>query len=226
MKNGALSVLLLLAFVSLGCGFGKLFAGKNAESNSSNVRAGNSANTANDNSDPNGAPSESARVYKIMEDKANELGNTTTSIALDPKAPIKGKLAIVNKKYDFTEDFYIEGFDVYMTSFASDYDLERWGIKKEELAATPDEIDTLVRIKCKRGKKIGSYSSGGTSIPAYAMVCGVEMIDHKTATVFAQKTFTNNELLDSITTSSNTKDHVALQPTKEIGNYIKSFPRS
>lgn len=232
MKNRELfPVLLLIAVVSIGCGFGNLFAKKSATGNGttnvSNSNVGGSSNSAgNANSDPYGAPPDSARIYKVMDDKADEIGNTPTTIALDSKAVIKGKLAIVNKKYDFSEDFYIEGFDVYGTAFATDYDLERWGVSKDELAAKPDEIDTLVRIKCKRGKRIGQYTSGGESIPAYAMVCDVALIDFRSAVVFAQKTFTNSKMMDSITVSSTTKEDVALQPTTEIGKYLKSFPRA
>lgn len=229
-KQHLLPVFLLIAAVSIGCGFGNLFAKKSATGNGitniSNSNGGSSNSAGNANSDPYGAPPESERIYKVMGDKATEIGNTPTTVALDSKAAIRGKIAIVNRKYDFTEDFYIEGFNAYGTAFATDYDLDRWGIKKEEIAATPDEIDTLVRIKCKRGKKIGQYGSGGTSIPAYAIVCDVALIDFKSAVVFAQKTFTNSEMMDSITASSTKKEDVALQPVAEIGKYLKKFPRA
>lgn len=227
-RRDSLTALLFIVGISLGCGFGDMLAKRTSPDNTAakNLQNSNSSNAAaNANTDPYGAPSESDRVYKVMSEKANEIGKTPTTVKLNSRTPINGKLAIVNQKYSFSEDFYIEGFNASGSDFALDYDLDRWGIKRDEIAGKPDEIDTLVRISCKRGKKIGEYTSGGKSIPAISLICEVELIDYKTAVVFAKRTFTNNDLFDTITTSTTQKEYVNLQPDEEIGKYLKKFPR-
>ena len=227
-KNEFILVFLLMSAVSLGCNFSKLLNRSpetnqtfvNGNSNSNRV-AGNVSNR--NSSDP---PTADEKIYKVMADKANELGRTQTTVKLDPNALVKGKVAVVAKKYEFSEDYEIEGFNVYKTDFATEYDLNNLALTKERMAVKPDEIETLVRISCNQGKVIGRFVSptGNRSVPAHSMVCKVSIIDLKAKTVIAQKTLENKTMEESASVADGDTKHVNLAPWKEIEKYLKSFP--
>jgi hypothetical protein len=231
-KYDLILLAVILSILFIGCKLTEILGKKSDANNSVNIpsnssRSANGSGANSPGSNSTGVPPDEARIYKIMEDKANELGKTQTTVRLDPAAKVKGRIAVVNKKYDFTPDFYIELFGPYMNQFTTDFDLGVWGIDQAHIATKPEEIDTLIRITCQRGKQIGKYTSpgGDQSVPAYAMTCGVDIIDYKTATVVAQKSFTNNVMPKSASISSTAKDYVVMQPSDAIKNYLKKFPR-
>lgn len=224
-------VLMILCLVVLGCNFGELMGKKNEvrESNANlSVNSSNRASSNSSNRNSTDPPAESERIYKVMEDKANDLGRTKTTVKLDSKASIKGKVAVVAKKYEFTPDYEIEGFNVYKTDFDSEYSLDRYALTKERMAVKPEEIETLVHINCNQGKSIGRYTSptGDKSVPAYSMVCKVSIIDYKTLTTVAQKTVENKTLEPKARIDTDDTKYVNLAPWDEIEKYLKSFPVS
>lgn len=231
MKQMILIVAIVM-MVTTGCKLGSML-GKGGEkpiaganSNASTTSNGNSSKE-DDPDSSTGVPSEEARIYKVMEDAGEKLGALSTTTSLDATRKITGKIAIVNRKYAFTDEYYVELFSPFFDKFASDDDLRSWGISKADVATNPDEIDTLVRITCKKGKKIGTFRSPDKTrtVPGYGMDCGVEVIDNRSAVVFAKSSFSNNEMPASATINGDDKDYTVLQPYQEIHSYIKKFPR-
>lgn len=234
MNNRQVVLVATFALVAVtGCKMGQMF-GKSANSapdssngtttaNSSGSNSGNSSS----NSGSDGIPTDEARIYKPMEDAADKLGLMTTTTNLDSTKRISGKIAVVNRKYVFTDDYYTELFSPFFDKFESDDELKNWGIDKTKIATKPDEIETLVRITCKKGKKIGTFRSPDKTktVPGYGMDCDVEVIDYKAAEVFAKKSFSNNEMPATASIDDDDKDHTVLQPYREIHSYIKNFPR-
>jgi len=228
-KQELFLVLLVAVFFVSGCRLSNLLAKQpempKLNSNRSDSGPVNSSKV-NSNTSSSQPPTEAERIYKVMEDKANELGRISTTVKLDPNAKIKGKVAVVSKKYEFSSDYEVDGFNAYYSDFASVYQLQSFNLTKERMALKPDEIETLVNITCNQGKAIGRYVSptGSKAVPAYSMVCKVSIIDYAAKTVVAQTTLENKKLEKTVRIDDDDDKYVNLAPWKEIEEYLKKFP--
>lgn len=198
-KNRAIDILLIFCLLWLGCG------GENI-------------------------PPENARTYKVMQDKANSLGAMTAEVKLDPTAAIKGKIAIVDHwqtdEITQPEDFRIEGFTQYFDGIAKGNVLDGWGLTPDTVATKPDEIETVVRINCMRGARIGTFRAPKhVPVPSYRSECLIDMIDYKTATIFARESFFNSEIDPSTHLLPIDREVVASPPYENIMAYVKTFKR-
>ena len=210
-KYTGLIALLLLASTTISCGIvGNLMRHSPQSSAPVNTAANSSVNT------------EPAKPkFQALKDKAAELGQLSPPVKLDPKAKIRGKVAIVeHTTYNTNEMIGInaDGTDTI------DYDLDHYGIKKEQLAVKTDELDTLIQINCKQGAAIGQYNvSDGRVIPAYAINCQLSIIDYKTPVIIAQKKIVSRELAKDIKVYDTTQDVTANMPYEAIEKYIKKL---
>ncbi|MBV6495886.1 MAG: hypothetical protein JFAIHJKO_01000 [Pyrinomonadaceae bacterium] len=198
-KNRCIDVLLIFCLLWLGCG------GENI-------------------------PPESARVYKVMQDKANELGSLEAAVKLDPSAAIKGKTAIVvhwhDSIVDKPEDYRIEGYTQYFDGIAKAKVLDPWGLTPETVPTTPSEIETLVRISCGKGDRIGTFPAERRApVPAYRRDCLVDIIDYKTKTVVSRETFFSSEIDPHTRVLPIDQEVVASPPYEDIKSYVKNFKR-
>lgn len=212
-KQTNLIVLLFLASTAIGCSIvGNLMK--------SSTRTYDSANTAA-NTKVNTEPEKPK--FQALKDKADELGKLSPPVKLDPKAKIRGKYAIVQKTYYDT----IELKGIHPDLNASfDYDLDNYGLNKQQLAVNADEIDTLIQINCEKGAAIGQYNvADGRVIPAYAVNCKISIIDYKTPAVVAEKTFVGKKLDKDTKVYDSTKDVTAHMPYEAMEKYMKKFPR-
>jgi hypothetical protein len=208
-KSLRLFALLLVIFIFWGCG----------KSGSTTTDSTTDSTTADS------APSPAATVatyFRIQAFKleVEKLGKFTAPEKLDPKAKIKGKVAIVNIS---ASDFYsFEGFDAKEDEY-NDKFLTGYGFTKDDLALSSDELDWLIQNKCVQGKEISTYSVNGRSIPAYELDCTVSVIDYKAPAVVARKKITGRDLDKEITISSDATYKNAYMPTSEIQKYIKAI---
>jgi hypothetical protein len=155
--------------------------------------------------------------FSSMKDKAAELAKLSPPLKLDPKAKIKGKVAIV------VESAYGTKFEGFGSGYKELYDAEftAYGLTKEMMAYKPDEIDVLIQKVCTKGKVIGHYEEGVTG---YANNCKISLIDFKNKTVFAQKIISNSKPEASVSTVyKSSKEYISLEPVVDISKYIKSF---
>jgi len=175
-------------------------------------------------------PPESARVYQVMQDKANELGRPQGEERLDPSVGIKGKTAIVvhwrDNIIDKPEDFRIEGFTQYFDGIAKTKVLDLWGLTPDTVPTKPSEIETLVQVTCRKGNKVGTFPvEKRAPVPAYEMNCLVNMINYKTSTIFSRKIFSNSEIDPNTRVLPIDNEVIASPPYEVIRDYVKNFKR-
>ncbi|MBX3244346.1 MAG: hypothetical protein KF685_07800 [Acidobacteria bacterium] len=222
----AILPILLLVILVLGCG--RLTSlrdqGGNANTSPSPTNADNSniANTEPDVTTLSGTPLYNVKTY---EDKGSELGNIKATSKEDPSRTLAGKIAVVSKKYDFSEDYDLELFSSAYPDHINTHDIEGYGISKEQIAKTIEELDTLVRLTCKT-KTLGTYTlPSGKHLPAKGLDCTVEMIDYKSKIIFAKKTFKHGKLKDFVDVSPTDDEVMNYDGLHDAEKYIKSFPR-
>lgn len=211
MKNNSISiVLIVLAAVSIGCGMlGNLGGQPDKIYTPTNTNASEEQPVKPD--------------FKAIQSKAEDLAKFSPPVRLDPKAKIKGKVAFVEKSV-YATTFKIKGFNYEGTDYYQ-LDLDDYDLTKEQLATKEDEIDTLVQIRCDKGKSIGTYNvSDGRMLAAYAVNCKVSVIDYKTPAVTAQKTFSSRKLPKEIKVYGDEKE-IMYGPYTEIKDYIESLSR-
>jgi hypothetical protein len=164
--------------------------------------------------------------FKGLSDKSKEFAKLAPPLKLETKPVLKGKIAIVEQS-DMSKDYSItmRGFNSYDNK-PNEYDLNRYGVKSEQLAKSPNEVDTIVQNSCSKGKQIGQYSSNFGVIPAYSIVCKVSIIDYRELKIIARKTFVNSEILDNITVYKTTTEEVALIPYEDIKKFIGGLTKN
>lgn len=93
------------------------------------------------------------------------------------------------------------------------------------------DVGSIVRVDCKRGKKVGTYSAGeGDAIPAYGSTCEVSVIDNTVPAVIAKKTFTNENMADVQLVDAGKSGKVTLKEyvlpnlSGEIKDFVKALP--
>ncbi|HEV2803042.1 MAG TPA: hypothetical protein VGW12_21425 [Pyrinomonadaceae bacterium] len=170
------------------------------------------ANTLTSNT-PNSSSSFDGGKYGELLEKVKEMENLPLPVKLDPKAAIKGKV------------FFVESSEA--RARYADYDA---GISDDRKARNLEELETLIRINCSKGKFLGEYSKrystsslGTIAVKAYGINCQVSLVDYPARVVVAQKNFSNNEGGESLIERSVAGEHVNPPPVGQIVNYINSF---
>lgn len=231
MKRSNISTIVILAiigmFLALGCGrLGSLVPKQNA-SNTSSSETSDASNTANKETTQT-TPISGTPLYdrEHYSDRADEIAKVKTRTKLDADHTLDGKVAIVIKPYDFSTEYALELFTSATSDYLDTFALDRYGITKDQVAQTVEDLDTLVRVTCDT-KKLGTYTlSNGRSIPAKGLDCTVEMIDYRSGTIFAKKTFHHGKLDDFVTISPDSDDYTNFEALTGAEEYIKSFPRA
>lgn len=171
------------------------------------------ANSANSNStiSTNSNTSFDSGKYKKLLDKRDEFVKLSPPLKLDPKAAIKGKVFFI------TENL---GSDNNLNDVFSDV----------REAKSLDELETIVRLVCKKGRFIGSYENMSAdsykrSIKAYGVECEAALIDYRQNAIVAQKKFSNNKREEVISDKYFSGDEYQNPPPMgEIARYIHDFP--
>jgi hypothetical protein len=98
-------------------------------------------------------------------------------------------------------------------------------------ALLPDDIGSIVRVDCKKSRRIGTYTAGeGDSIPTYGSMCEVKVIDNSANAVIAKKVFTSEDMADvqMVDAGKNgkvtLKEYVLAKPISEVRDFVKSLP--
>ena len=146
---------------------------------------------------------------KALAGKAKELMDTQAAERLDPGAKISGKIAVVETYPGGTtslEGFHADGAVDNLSAFF---------FSPRRKAQSVEEIDTLVKVNCRKGDAIA-----GSSPTMYASVCDVSLIDYKTKTLFARKRFENDTTFNGVSPSD---PSLARTPSEEIKTYLREF---
>jgi hypothetical protein len=93
------------------------------------------------------------------------------------------------------------------------------------------DIGSIVRVDCKRGRRVGTYTAGeGDAIPTYGSTCEVTVIDNTMPAVISKKTFTNENMADVQLVDANKsgkvtlKEYVLPTPISEVKEFVKALP--
>jgi hypothetical protein len=141
-----------------------------------------------------------------------ELVKTAATEKLDPNSGLRGKVAVATQ---IERGPYSIG-NYASTSFIS---AEKYGLPPEKVTAAYNELETFVRIICKKGSPIGT-NQGATQ---FASKCEVSVIDFKSMTTVARKTIENKVIAPNITKDVS-RQWVVDPPTELITEYLRSLP--
>jgi GYF domain 2 len=202
-----------LMFGLLGCGglalFGIIglfaFFSISPRSNTNNSSISNS-------SSPTASPEPTPERTKVWQ-KKDELFKMSPPQKIVPNPVIKPKVVVIEKTSDY---------ETISPTIESVYSVDKYGIKEADYADNLDELQTLIQIKCTKGKEIGKYGPRMSYTSAYANVCTATIIDYKAATIITKKTFINAKRPVTIPDRG---DYINEAPTAEIEKYLKGLPR-
>ena len=155
--------------------------------------------------------------------KKEELAALPTTEKLNPKPQIKGKIAIVrDSNGSITLDRFHESGAAFYTELPVAGEIYANFLPPELYAKKPEEIETLIKVNCATKKDSALYSSSGSSkveeMEYDYVLCDIELIDYKTATVFAKKQVGKNEAPNLINKSTYGKT-----PGRDIADYLQSI---
>ncbi len=142
-----------------------------------------------------------------------ELLKISVPVNLNPNAVIKGKIKILQRHSEGT----VEITNARPITFGG---TEQYGLPPAKFTYNPKELETLIRIICSKGDRIGKVEN----TTEYSNRCEVSLIDYKNLSVFAQKTIENKTLNPNVRKESYPIDWVVDVPKKEIEDYLKIFP--
>ena len=156
--------------------------------------------------------------YTGFRNLASEMARVAVPEKIDANASIKGKFAYVLRDADGRAE--LKGFDGMGKNFQK-YDYEKWGVGSERLAENIAEVETLVRVVCQKGERLGAVRR--TTV--FAQKCEVSIIDYQASNVVAKKSFENKKMETDVDTKIYPSRYVVLYPYTEMDEYVKSFPK-
>jgi hypothetical protein len=155
--------------------------------------------------------------------KKGELSALKTTEKLSKTPMIKGKIAIVrNSDGDIAVDRFSEDGATFFTDATVPFETYNNFLPAELYAKNPDEIETLIKINCVSKKDEALYTNSNTlkdepKIYEY-VICDIEVVDYKTATVIGKKQAGKNDPPKVINSRT-----IARHPWTEISEYLKSI---
>lgn len=164
--------------------------------------------------------------------KAEEYANLSYPLKAEPAPTIKGKVVIVSNihgrvgRYEW-RPYEIQGYKEW-SGAEDERETELYGFYQADLATSPEEVTTLIQIKCDKGKEVGRLEEIQISFtyPYYASVCNVSVIDMDTQKVIAQKTFVNDRPVKTTSDVAKPKEpntKYILKPAGEITDYLRKM---
>jgi hypothetical protein len=182
-----------------------------ATGDSSSSNGLNAADTNVSNADTENPTGYDKEKFQKLLDAKTEIEKMSLPVKLDPKPTLKGKVYV---------------FGNVQAGLAKGYDD---GISSYRKANSLEELQTAIRINCRRGKSLGKFQGNTNGIisraEGYGIECDVALIDYPARVVFDQKTFSNNESQDLISNREVTAGvYLNPPPVGEITRYINSLP--
>ncbi len=167
--------------------------------------------------------------------KAEEYAALSYPVKAEPAPSIKSKVVIVSNIHGRIGHYQWRGYEIqgYASWSGADdeSETELYGFYQKDLATSPEEVKTLIQVKCDKGKEVGMFEDLQASFPYpyYSSVCKVSVIDMEAQKIIAQKTFENAAAQK---TDSNVaepkepnKDYI-LKPADEIKDYLRQMRKA
>jgi hypothetical protein len=160
-----------------------------------------------------------ARAKAAKQPTYRELFDVLPPEKLAAKPYLKGKVLALER--DTTE----------LESASVGNDTEYFIADTNRHALLAGEVGSIVRVDCKRGSRVGTYTAGeGDAIPTYGSTCEVKVIDNTVPAVIAKKTFTNEDMADVQLVNAGKsgkvtlKEYVLPKPISEVKDFVKALP--
>jgi len=182
--------------------------------NLSNKNLGANSNTTITNSS-----NTNSRVSNTSElnGKLKEFAVLKPPVKLDKLPTLKGKVIVVEQRDRENE---------YTLKMPESYQLNKYGLTSDKIAANLGELETLVQIICGKGKEIGRYGPRMAYVPAYSNVCNVSIIDYRGLKTTAQKSFVNGKKPKTINVTSTENEYILEPPMEEVETYLAGLSKS
>ena len=222
VKSGSSNVLLFL-LLGLGgfflLGIIGLFGFVIYTSSSRKVTVANVSNTnviANSNTATRTNSNTNTRVanQKELDDKLKDFAKLKPPAKLENSPTIKEKVLIVEQLDRESES---------TLKFSPSYTLSNYGLKSDQIATNLAEVETLIQIKCGKGKEVGKYGPRTAYYVAYSNICYVSIIDYKNSKTIANKTFVNANHPKTIPDTG--YDFINEPPTADVEKYLSGLAK-
>ncbi|HEX7173901.1 MAG TPA: hypothetical protein VF240_01270 [Pyrinomonadaceae bacterium] len=161
-----------------------------------------------------------ARAKAAKPPTYKEMFDTLPPVKLAAKPYLKGKVLVLERDTTELEQSTSVGnpTNYYVT-------------ETNRQAMLPSDIGSIVRVDCRRSRKVGTYTAGaGDALPAYGATCEVLVIDNTVPAVIARKTFANEDMADVQLVDTDKKGKVTLKeyilpkPISEIKDFVQALP--
>ena len=161
--------------------------------------------------------------------KAEEYANLSYPVKEEKAPSIKYKVTIVSNIHGQIGHYEwrgseIQGYKSWSGAEDASY-TELYGFNQRDLATSPEEVKTLIQIKCDKGRELGQIEEIGS--PAtyryYSSVCKVSVIDMYAQKVIARKTFENaapQKNTSNVAKPEKPNTDYILKPSDEIKDYL------
>lgn len=201
----SLVIVVVCLFFVVSCGLiRKSFTSADSNSNSA-------ANSNASNMDAAKSPADDKEKFQKLLDAGKEIEKAAFSVKRDPKPTLKGKVFV---------------FSNVEAKIGNDYSD---GISSYRKADSLEKLQTAIRVNCRKGKSLGDFSNNSNNferrIKGYGIECDVALIDYPSRTIFDQKTFSNSENQEAVSSKQVTGDvYLNPPPFGEITQYLNSLP--
>ena len=217
-RNGLLFLLLGLGGFFL-IGIIGLFGFVIFTSSNRKATVANLANTsviANSNTATRTNSNTNTRVtnQKELDDKLKDFAKLKPPAKLENSPTLKEKVLIVEQ---------LDREDESTLKFSPSYALSSYGLKPEQIAVNLAEVETLIQIKCGKGKEVGKYGPRMAYYSAYSNICYVSIIDYKGSKTIGNKTFVNANHPKTIPDTG--YDFINDPPTADVKKYLSGLTK-
>jgi hypothetical protein len=166
-------------------------------------------------------------VLTALLPKAQEYANLSFPVQEQKTPVLKLKIALVANIYGETTDFAIKGFRE--SNGNEDPKAKLVGLNIGQLATAPDEVKTVVRVKCDKGKPLGEYrDSRFSSVPFtyYSSVCELTIFDMEAKATIFRKSYENSKQAKIFDDLMKFGDKYLTPPPKEMEDFLNNAKKA
>jgi hypothetical protein len=157
--------------------------------------------------------------------KAEEYANLSYPVKEERDPTIKGRVVLVSNIYGESPRYEIKGYKQW--SGADDPKVYSYGVSTS--ASTPEEVKTVVRVKCDKGKELGTVQNTKYTMLTesyYSSVCEVLVADMDARTIIARKTFENAKPVNTVVNLMKPDKVYMTEPSPDLTTFLRNMKRA
>lgn len=166
-------------------------------------------------------------VMKELLPKAQEYANLSFPAEQQAAPVLKLKIALVTNVDGETTDLEIKGYG--KSNGNPDPKARLLGLNPGQLAASPDEVKTVVRVKCEKGKPVGKYEDSrftGFPFTYYSSVCELAVMDLEAKKTTFGKKYENSKQAKDFSDLVKFGNDYLTPPAQEMQDFLKNAKKS